>query len=362
MHATGFHKSRAFLEAICVWILLSFFPGHVWAQDWSYVYIQGDKETPFYVKLEDQMLPRYSKDYCIVSQLAPGPVRLQILFQQNKFPPLYFNIQVPDHGARGFMLMRRDSAFALYDIQQKFFLAPGDAGEDHLPEIINVPPPRPEMPAAATIAPASATEQAATENSLKPGAPAFMPDVDLRREKNNRKEGNQPSALQTPTFSEVSLNNPRGFTSQLAADSTPTAPSPPTSSVETSDELTATAEDLQNEPMREPEVDFGLQQTAITNSDCPGPMADTDFDALYNHTISRKGDDKRILYLIRKVKGNCFSCRQAAILATRLETESMRYSFLKKVYPRISDQQYFAQLEQLFKTKEWKAYFRLIQQ
>ena len=28
------------------------------AQKWSYVYIQGDKEIPFYVKLEGEMQPR----------------------------------------------------------------------------------------------------------------------------------------------------------------------------------------------------------------------------------------------------------------------------------------------------------------
>src|SRR5690606_20482164 len=105
------------------------------AQKWSYVYIQGDKQIPFYVKLEDQMLPRYSKNYYIIPELGPGPINIQILFQQNEYPPLNFKILVPDAGFRGFLLTRQDGNFALYDIHQRFYLLPGENGEDHLPEI-----------------------------------------------------------------------------------------------------------------------------------------------------------------------------------------------------------------------------------
>jgi hypothetical protein len=37
----------------------------------SYLYIQGDKQTPFYVKLEDAMQPRFGKNYCIIPKMAP---------------------------------------------------------------------------------------------------------------------------------------------------------------------------------------------------------------------------------------------------------------------------------------------------
>ena len=96
------------------------------AQPSSYVYIQGDKVTPFYVKLEGKMQPRYGKNYCILSELKPGPVNIEILFQQHEFAPEKFTIEVPENGNRGFMLDKQGGVLALYDLQQKKFVMPGN--------------------------------------------------------------------------------------------------------------------------------------------------------------------------------------------------------------------------------------------
>lgn len=104
------------------------------ATKFSYVYIQGDKETPFYVKLEDEMLPRYGKNYCIIPQLAPGIIHIKVLFQQHAYPVHDFTIVVPEEGARGFLLMRKGNEFSLFDIQQQFYLQSGNKAEDdHAP-------------------------------------------------------------------------------------------------------------------------------------------------------------------------------------------------------------------------------------
>jgi len=89
------------------------------AQPFSYVYIQGDKITPFYVKMDGQMLPRYGKNYSIISELEPGPIHIEILFQQRVYPSQQFTIDVPENGYRGFLLMRQADSFALYDLQTK---------------------------------------------------------------------------------------------------------------------------------------------------------------------------------------------------------------------------------------------------
>jgi hypothetical protein len=92
------------------------------AQPFSYVYIQGDKITPFYVKMQGQMLPRYGKNYCIISELNPGPIHIEVLFQQHVYPPQEFTINVPYNGSRGFLLTRQEHGFVLYDLQQKKYL------------------------------------------------------------------------------------------------------------------------------------------------------------------------------------------------------------------------------------------------
>jgi hypothetical protein len=72
--------------------------------------------------MEGQMLPRYGKDYCIISELNPGPIHLEILFQQRALPPQKFTIQVPENGYRGFLLNKQGSIFGLYDLQQKRYI------------------------------------------------------------------------------------------------------------------------------------------------------------------------------------------------------------------------------------------------
>jgi hypothetical protein len=96
------------------------------AQPFSYVYIQGDKITPFYVKMDGQMMPRYGKNYCILSELAPGPIHIEILFQQKVFPSQEFTINVPENGSRGFLLSRQGDGFGLYDIRQKKYITTND--------------------------------------------------------------------------------------------------------------------------------------------------------------------------------------------------------------------------------------------
>jgi len=76
--------------------------------------------------MEGIMMPRYGKNYCILSELKAGPVHIEILFQQNIYPSQKFTIMVPEGGYRGFLLDRKDSSFVLYDLQQKRYLASGE--------------------------------------------------------------------------------------------------------------------------------------------------------------------------------------------------------------------------------------------
>ena len=91
-------------------------------QPFSYVYIQGDKQTPFYVKINGQMLPRYGKNYNIISELSPGTIEIEILFQQKIYPSQKFTIDVPQNGSRAFLLNKQDKTFALYDLKQKKYV------------------------------------------------------------------------------------------------------------------------------------------------------------------------------------------------------------------------------------------------
>ncbi|PQJ12228.1 hypothetical protein CJD36_000260 [Flavipsychrobacter stenotrophus] len=96
---------------------------HATAQD-AYLYIQGDKSVPFYVKIDSVMQPRYGKNYCIVPKVHAGQVNVQILFQQNVYAPKFFTIDMPAKGHKGFLLTKQDDNFTLNDLDTKAIINP----------------------------------------------------------------------------------------------------------------------------------------------------------------------------------------------------------------------------------------------
>jgi hypothetical protein len=271
------------------------------AQDFSYVYIQGDKQTPFYVKLEDEMMPRYGKNYSIISQLAPGPVNLEILFQQNVYPPQKFAINVPEHGYRGFLLLKKNNGFSLYDIQQQFYVQAGNKLEDD-----RAPVGKGEV----AFVPVE-TKAEAVANTIKE-----QPKPASKKSKKVKAEVAAPSGPQF--MSNVELDNPH-----LAQQQDPKV--------------------IKNE-------------VAIINSDCPSAIDNDAFERIFNK-VSDKDDRNRLKYLLEQMN-NCYTTNQARILTKTLKTDAERFTYLKNIYPRITDQSTFRTLENLLTTEEWKNYFR----
>lgn len=355
------------------------------AGNFSYIYIQGDKKVPFYVKLEDEMLPRYSKNYCIIPQLAPGPVKLQILFQQNQYPPQAFTIQVPENGHRGFLLTMKDNAFALYDVEQKFYLLPGDLGEDHLPEMITTPIAKNKVSINAPQE--EKTSKQTTIDKTKPqnnNEPQFIDNIELANNHNlntppptQEVAPQQPQSPVQPIYEQPVYQEPQpaqqpvNIANEPAVGEQPIYQPPPQQPINDinnnlANEQTTAAPPTQPEfdPVhQEPEPAIDNNLPAIINTQCPSSIDDKEFSNIYASTKEKIGDDKRITYLMKQAGSKCFSTRQVFLLSRELDAEAMRYSFLKKVFQRVTDQQNFPVMEDaLFKTLEWKSYFRLIYQ
>ncbi len=96
----------------------------------------------------------------------------------------------------------------------------------------------------------------------------------------------------------------------------------------------------------------------VTNSDCPEAINNDDFEDLYNK-VQDKNEKIKLKYLLSKMD-DCYTSNQARILAEALSNDPEKYTFLKRVYPRITDQYNFPAHENLLSTEEWKSYFRLI--
>ncbi len=299
--------------------LIHLMPTSTQAQAYSYVYIQGDKSVPFYVKLEGQMMPRYGKNYFIIPRLVPGVIELEILFQQNLYPAHQFQIKVPDNGYRSFLLTKRDNGYALFDLVQGFYLESGnDEDEDFLPAqaseytplasqeptatspaVVKANPSEPKPSKIAGTAKkqferiSKELQPKETENVTVPGEPRFLNDIELYGEH---------------TVPPSAMGNTDG------------------------------------------------QSGLIPNSDCPLPISEDRMNAIYQKAMSFPEEESRLSYLNSQLN-ICISTAQAARLATTMQSNAARYSWLKKIYPRITDQAVFPSLKDLFSDDAWKTHF-----
>lgn len=290
------------------------------AQPMSYIYIQGDKQTPFYVKLEGEMQPRYGKNYCILSQLLPGVTHLDILFQQNAFPAQRFTVNVGEHSSRSFLLTRQQDSFALYDIQQGFYLGNGnDAGDDKLP------PARISAPVATVPAVAQSTD-------------------------------------------ELPVKKPESFIKRLTRKPPPEAVAVPAKDTSSSGEHFINGIALNNEhtgnPVNfvadtaspDPENTAYTPVSSIRNSDCPAPLSKEAFGPVYKDALAAADDESRTAYMLSQLD-KCYASWQARSLAGMLSTDAARFTVLKNLYPRISDQSAFALLDDLLRDASYKQAF-----
>ncbi len=73
--------------------------------------------------------------------------------------------------------------------------------------------------------------------------------------------------------------------------------------------------------------------------------------------MAEESEESRLGYLLQQAD-HCFTVSQLRLLAKSLDTDTARYAFLKKLYPRTTDQANFPALEDLFVSEEWKNYFK----
>lgn len=331
---------------LIVALLLLLCPLLVQAQGFSYVYIQGDKKTPIYTKVEGVMMPRYGKNYALLSRLAPGPLNIEILFQQNEFPPLTFTILVPENGKRAFVLSRKGDEYSLFDVEQNFYLKPGnDIADDHLPSVLNnatlktlqqeqVPEPPKE----------AATEPVAATNTAEQTPKQLMPPDTTANTITTADE--QPAKTTTETAAAPAgdtAGNAPAFIDNITFNNDAAAPAG-----------TATTATINAENGTNPE---SAAEAVVTNSDCKTTINVTAYLRLRNSLNTARTEEERLGILKNAAKQHCFTTDQVKELTARLETDLARLSALKDFYPKVSDQSRFGQLADTLQENSSKEYF-----
>lgn len=306
------------------------------AQQLAYVYIQGDKQTPFYVKLEGTMMERYGKNYCILPQMAPGPANIEILFQQNTIPSRKFTILVPEGSSRGFLITSRNGQYSLYDLRQHFYLPAGNTAEDdHLPATTDA------VAATATNDPEEVPE------IITPSQPAVQEAPKQEKKQKPVKEKKQLFKPAAKTKEKATDDNELKFINNIELNNDRNTPVAGTAEEKSQTAATDTPVVTERRPLAR----------SFQNSDCPKAMEDAAFEVVYKAMMQKSTDEDRIEYLDRQMD-KCYLTWHARTLGSMLTEDAARYTFLKKVYPRISDQQEFPLLDDLLKSEVWKAQFQ----
>jgi hypothetical protein len=324
------------------------------AQDFSYVYIQGDKKTPIYVKVEGEMLPRYGKNYALISRLAPGPLNIDILFQQNEFPPLHFRILVPENGKRAFLITKKDDAFLLYDLEQNFYLQPNNSiDDDHLPAVLNNKL-LAEQQAKTVMSPVAKevdkSTASVTEIERKGADSVILPPVVMPKAE---EVTTQVAATKEIPVAVVDSTKPK-FIENIELSNNQT----PTKSIEQTDPSVKAAN-----TSTEKTIDTTANNTsaivAIPNSDCKKSVSTIDFQKILNGLSAKKTEDQKLGVFLEanNRQQGCYTTAMAEQIALTLESNSARYSVLKTMFPKISDQSNYAQLKTVFSDDEWKEHF-----
>ncbi|MBS1644230.1 MAG: DUF4476 domain-containing protein [Bacteroidetes bacterium] len=320
-------KQLNFLRLLAVLMLAGLMAKNP-ASAFSYLYIQGDKQTPIYVKLEGGMQPRYGKNYCIIPQMAPGPAHIEILFQQNAYPAQKFTVLMPESGSRGFLLTHQADTWMLYDLQQGFYLPAGNTeAEDRLPQVL------------------AATSNTTQHNGLNIDTgssqstrahedPYIIADVEKQQKQAQQKVQQEATKAAEPVTTKddqpnfikgLELPNPASDTKPTTIDQSETTGSSPTA-------------------------------TGIINTDCPSPLSNDEFAKIFNEISGFETDEDRLEFMSKKL-GFCYQTWQARTLVNRLEGDAARFELLKKLYPRITDQSAFPLLDDLLSAPVWKAEF-----
>ncbi|WP_298740571.1 DUF4476 domain-containing protein [uncultured Chitinophaga sp.] len=158
---------RYFKKGIYTLLFCLLAAGRLIAQDPQYfVYIQHEKQQPFYVKYKGKILSSSDRGYIILSELPAGTLPVAIGFAKSDEPEQQFKIKVGKDD-QGFLLKRTDDkTYALYNLQTfAVTMAGSDGGENGRLQPL-------DQTAAATAETTSQPEMAPETAEATPAPPA----------------------------------------------------------------------------------------------------------------------------------------------------------------------------------------------
>ena len=315
----------------------------------AYIYIEGEKSIPFYVKVEGQMQSRLSKHYFIINQLAAGPTNIEIQFQKNEYPAQKFLINVPASGERSFMLKKVNAqTFSLFDLDQNRYLMAGNSLEDdQLPvdpnkeirEMVAIQNPTPAS-TEAEVPPFSVEESTSKKSSArrkKSREEEEVPEFKIA-EHSNESESIKAEEAKPDRFV--------GFEMKGETDK-PKAKKNSAREGRVRDEETQMPKEVASSP--EPQRSSAL---------CSEAMSEDELNKLASSLNDRSDEEARLSYLRKYGVKKCYQSEQVRIIAMSFESQSSRYEVARMLKDRTVDLENYETIIQVFNTNFIKNKFK----
>ncbi|RYD97409.1 MAG: DUF4476 domain-containing protein [Sphingobacteriales bacterium] len=340
-------------KTILIWLCLVLCGLVAFSQDLNdaVVYIQSDKETPIYVKVEGQMMERYSKNYVVLGNLASGPLNLEILFQQNKYPNQKFVLNIPPSSQRSLVLKKTDqNQFALYDLNYGIYLNNGNRLEDDISgsdkEYQNT-----------VLATNTTTPKAETLKEIPAEKPKKEKAVVQKVKKEQRVEEDIPE-----------FTAPEAVQQQQEAEPAQASTEKPKKSKRSrADRAEGSAGDERflDFEMDKKESNTGNSKSGTakntapgSNSKCTEAASESQFDN-FASLLNTSDDEEIKLGIVRKNAARyCFNTDQVRTIAMNFDSQSSRYEVARVLKAKVVDVDNYAKLSSLFNTNFLKERFK----
>lgn len=350
-------------KTILVWLCLILTGFCAFSQDLNdaVVYIQSDKETPIYVKVEGRMMERYSKNYVVLGNLASGPLNLEILFQQNKYPNQKFILNIPPSSQRSLVLKKLDqNKFALYDLNYGIYLNNGNRLEEDISGSDN-------DYQNTVLAANNRTEEA---QPLKE-APVAQPKKEKVSAQKTKKEKNTEESI--PEFAGAKVKEDKKKKTEAPEvaqvvpenNDTPKPAKRKRTDREQEKEAKTEQERFLDFEMDKKEGNTGNNKSGNTkntsathNGKCTEAATESQFDN-FASLLNATEDEEQKLGIVRKnAPKYCFSTDQVRTIAMNFDSQSSRYEVTRVLKAKVVDAENYPKLSSLFNTNYLKERFK----
>lgn len=323
----------------------------IWGQDPNdaVVYLQGDKETPIYVKMEGMMMERYSKHYFILNRLASGPLHLEILFQQNKYPAQKFVLNIAPSVQRALVLQRvGENQFALYDLDYGIYIPAENKLDDDIStdqQLAAMQARRGSGTTAQPPQPVSGYKEAPNERSVAVKAKESKAEKP-QKVAAEKKPKSEPEKLikeaQSKTETEKVVRTDRN---RNASDS------------KKEDERFLDFEIEKKEKESQTASRRSTSNSKATKANCSEPATEMQLKQLLSMLDLATDEEKKLVTLRKNATKYCLSTEQIRVLALKFMSQSSRYEVARALKVSVTDPELYPQLADLFNTNYLKDRF-----